>query len=251
MANPVPPTPADMRESEASGATAAIFADIRAVQRAGNVNYIWRHLATIPDALDAAWLRVKPRTGEIRDFGEAVWSRAQILARPCLGAASGLPAWPEEASRVFASYAVGNRWNLAALTLLLTGRLPDVPEAQAPQPVSGVPAIPAFDALPEPVKGAITALANAGPGADSGIRPSLWVHLGLWPETLLAIEPGLSAILRSDAFRSGHADLLEFCGRPDPENEGLPAEAVHSLKRFQRRISEMTLIGALLQPESR
>ena len=53
------PVPA-VTEAEATGETAAIFADIRAVYRVGAVNLIWRHLATIPDALPWAWRAIRP-----------------------------------------------------------------------------------------------------------------------------------------------------------------------------------------------
>ena len=45
MSDPV----AAVTEAEASGETAEIFADIRAVYGVSVVNLIWRHLATFPD----------------------------------------------------------------------------------------------------------------------------------------------------------------------------------------------------------
>ena len=44
MSDPVPA----IREADATGAVAAIFADIRAVFGVGVVNLIWRHLAVFP-----------------------------------------------------------------------------------------------------------------------------------------------------------------------------------------------------------
>lgn len=56
MSDPV----AAMTETEASGETAAIFADIRSVYGVSVVNLIWRHLATFPGALPWAWGTVRP-----------------------------------------------------------------------------------------------------------------------------------------------------------------------------------------------
>src|SRR3954464_6880418 len=56
MQDPVPA----IAEADASGETAAIFTDIRAVLGVGVVNLIWRHLATIPGALPWAWGTMRP-----------------------------------------------------------------------------------------------------------------------------------------------------------------------------------------------
>jgi hypothetical protein len=51
MSDPVPA----IAEASATGAVAELFADIRLVLGVEVVNLIWRHLATIPDALPRAW----------------------------------------------------------------------------------------------------------------------------------------------------------------------------------------------------
>lgn len=243
---PAPSTPADLRENEAKGEIAAIFADIRATQGGNNVNYIWRHLATIPGALGIAWGLVKTRHGEIQAFGETIWAAAGRLGEAHGIAPIPLAALPEEGRAVLDSYARGNRWNLAALTLLLDGGLPSAAVGQVGlAPASGhIPPLPAFGDLPDAVKDAIDSLAKAGPAADSAIRPSLWVHLALWPEFLLALEPRLAQVLRSQPFRQAHAELLSSCRGPGLACNGMPEAAIVSLNRFRRRIAEMTLLGA-------
>src|ERR1700733_11582565 len=57
MSDPVPA----ITEAAATGETAAIFADIRQVLGVDVVNLIWRHLATIDDALPWTW-------GTLRQF---------------------------------------------------------------------------------------------------------------------------------------------------------------------------------------
>jgi hypothetical protein len=49
-----------VREDEASGAIARIFADIRETLNVEVVNLIWRHLATMPGALERVWDILKP-----------------------------------------------------------------------------------------------------------------------------------------------------------------------------------------------
>ena len=70
------PLPA-VTEAEASGETAAIFADFRALLGVSMVNLIWRHLATIPGALPWAWAALR---GLGR--GTAVVDAAAMLGRP-------------------------------------------------------------------------------------------------------------------------------------------------------------------------
>ncbi len=56
MSDPVPA----VTEAEATGETAAIYADIRRVYGVSVVNLVWRHLATFPGALPWAWETVQP-----------------------------------------------------------------------------------------------------------------------------------------------------------------------------------------------
>lgn len=53
------PVPAVI-EREVRGSTAEIFADIRRTLSVDVVNLIWRHLATMPGALERAWASLKP-----------------------------------------------------------------------------------------------------------------------------------------------------------------------------------------------
>ncbi len=62
---------AEIPEAEASGALAATYRDIRAVTGVGMVNLIWRHMATIPNALDWAWGSVRPPFVSGRIAGES------------------------------------------------------------------------------------------------------------------------------------------------------------------------------------
>ena len=79
MSDPVPA----IAEAAATGATAEIFADIRHVLGVEVVNLIWRHLATIPDALPWAWGMLRPlyADGTIAD-------RSACPARPARAAAA-------------------------------------------------------------------------------------------------------------------------------------------------------------------
>jgi hypothetical protein len=54
--DPVP----SVTESDASGRTRQIFAEIRETLNVDVVNLVWRHLATMPGALEWVWESLKP-----------------------------------------------------------------------------------------------------------------------------------------------------------------------------------------------
>ena len=64
---------ASVREDDAAGEIAKIFADIRNVLGTSVVNLIWRNLATMPGALEWTWSTVRPLyLGDAPRHAEAV-----------------------------------------------------------------------------------------------------------------------------------------------------------------------------------
>ena len=80
MSDPVPA----IAEASATGAVAEIFADIPTVLGVEVVNLIWRHLATIPDALPWAWGMLRPlyADGTIRAEAQALHTRIALPHLP-------------------------------------------------------------------------------------------------------------------------------------------------------------------------
>ncbi len=85
MSDPVPA----ITEAAATGETAAIFADIRQVLGVDVVNLIWRHLATIDDALPWTWGTLRPLYADGSVINEAT----------ALHKALALPPMPPDSSR--------------------------------------------------------------------------------------------------------------------------------------------------------
>jgi hypothetical protein len=109
------PFPA-VAEAEATGETAALFADIRATVGVRVVNLVWRHLATLDGALPWAWGAVKPLyllgvadTAAVRFREEMILPKLSTLA-------GGEPA---SVDAVLASYDHSNTINLFALGALV------------------------------------------------------------------------------------------------------------------------------------
>jgi hypothetical protein len=124
MSDPVPA----ISEASATGAVAEIFSDIRTVLGVEVVNLIWRHLATIPDALPWAWGMLRPlyADGTIRAEAQALHTRIALPHLPPfphdLLAAVGLGGDDLASIRnILAAYDRTNAMALIALSALLCG----------------------------------------------------------------------------------------------------------------------------------
>jgi hypothetical protein len=103
-------------EAAATGGTAALFADIRAIVGVRVVNLVWRHLATIDGALPWAWGAVKPLYLQGMVDCAAVRFR-ESMSLPVLGSLAGEQ--PKSVDDVLASYDHSNTINLFALGALV------------------------------------------------------------------------------------------------------------------------------------
>ena len=228
---------AEIPESEAAGALALCYADIRRRLGVPVVNLIWRHLAALGE-IEACWERV-------RDDLPTIEARAAGLngaARQMAGEwpAPGPLPWPAPASDILVSYERGNSLNLATVRQLL-GCAPSEAEGSLPKAPARLPPVPPFASLAPASQAAVEALAAAGPGADTGIRPTLWVHLACAPPLLAAAAQSLPPLLAHERFRAAHARLTALA--PQRAGDGLSDAAADALARFNRRIGEMLLIG--------
>lgn len=231
---------AEVPEAEATGALARCYADIRLKLGMPVVNLIWRHLAALGE-IDGCWERVRDDIGLIERHGAVLHAASYSLIAP-LPPPAPLD-WTSPGQKILVSYERGNSLNLATVRLLLGcpepgegGSLPHAPDH--------VPPVPRFANLPPVLQAAIERLAEAGPGADTGIRPTLWVHLACLPDLLEAIAATIPAMLADERFRTAHARLT--VPAVDAAAKGLSETAALALQRFNRRIGEMLLIGLYL-----
>jgi hypothetical protein len=234
---------AEIAEDEAGGEITRCYADIRARFGLPVVNLIWRHLAAL-GYLESSWASVRDRLPMLIAHAGEVNRAARRLAQAC-----PLPPMPTPspaAMDILAAYGRGNSLNLATVRILLGG---DPASAESP-PLEAAPArippVPRFSELPEPMRAIVERLAAAGPGADTGIRPTLWVHLALEPRYMSAIEDPVMSLLRHPSFRAAHVALSTL---PSGGRAAMPEALGIALNRFNRRISEMLLVGlCLMQP---
>lgn len=273
----IDPIPA-IREEDAEGETADLFADLRAGLGVPFVNLIWRHLATIPGGLAWTWHTVKPLYASA-DLAAAEADLRGMVRLPGLAPmpdhawdAAGIdPAARATISRLLADYTHANSANFLAL---LVARAVLRGEAQrngrgegesqgraegAPIPASALPGLPALSDLSPPVLALVRDLDGFGRLGESEAIASLYRHLAHWPAYLAVAYAALLPLHRSGLLAAEqerliaagrrHATTLARHAVPAP---ALDAEAagriLSALDSFTRlMIGRMIVMGTALQ----
>jgi hypothetical protein len=191
------PFPA-VAEAEATGETAALFADIRATIGVRVVNLVWRHLATLDGSLPWAWGVVKPLySSGIVDSAAVRFRETMIL--PDLGPLAGKE--PASVDAVLASYDHSNTINLFALGALVAwlrgeAAAEGTPE-QGPRLLAPDVALPKLaseaDVSPETWQ-RVLRLNRFGDRAQPLILASMYRHLAHAPAFLQRLETVLATI---------------------------------------------------------
>ena len=203
--DPVPAIP----EADATGEIAAIYGDIRETLGVPVVNLIWRHLATMPDALPWTWSVVRPI------YASGAVGRAAAHLRGSMELPAVTP-WPADVidslgldsadlagiGRVLASYDRSNAMNMVALGALkavLEQRQDTSPLAEVAdtQEVDG--ALPKLLTFPEmqPATANLVYRLNAFGDSEHRVIASMYRHLAHWPPFLALIWERLEPINRS------------------------------------------------------
>ena len=148
-----------IREADARGEIAEIFADIRKVLGTSVVNLIWRHLATMPGALSWTWATVRPLyLGAAPLHAESVRRTVALPELPGFSADTLLAAGIGESDsaiirNVLDSYQYTNALALVVLSALLAHFEPHpvasvTAAGSAPSPTGvKIPELPPMDAL--------------------------------------------------------------------------------------------------------
>ena len=199
-------------EAEATGATAEIFADIRAVLGVGVVNLIWRHLATMPGALPWAWDTLRPAyvDGTIAMQAASLHDDLDLprlpIFPPQVLAAAGLSGEDVTAiGNILAAYDHTNSMALIALSALrrqlhdsspACGAVPG--EGVPHEPLAAIPLPPLLDLadLPPSTAELVLILNRLGVRSETPILASMYRHLAYWPSYLAL---GWVAVSQADA----------------------------------------------------
>ena len=191
-----------LAESDATGRTAEVFADIRAAMAIPLVTSIWRVLAGLNGALQATWALAAPvvRTGQsdaalVRLRAEMSWPRPAVPL--------GDDVWKRDMAQIralVAAYTRGNALTLLTLSALVTeatGKPATLPVPLGPGRWPSLPPLPPRDAIGADTWVLVERVNRIGATADQPGVATLWRHLSAWPSLLRAIDAAL-APLQSD-----------------------------------------------------
>jgi hypothetical protein len=258
-----------IREADARGEIAEIFADIRKVVGTSVVNLVWRHLATIPGALPWTWATVRPLyLGTAPRHAESVRRGIALPELPGFSADTLLAAGIDESDQaiirhVLDSYQHTNALALVVLSALLAHFEPrpadPIGVAQtAPPPASvKIPELPPMDALDPEVARLVNELNGFGEDTEPQLIASMYRHLAYWPAYLalvrtmlvpLQADGRLDALTRATrALGHAHGNVLATQLKPAPPPDTL-ADALKSCRLFvEHPIARMTGLCALIR----
>ena len=265
----------ELPEAQASGEQRRIYSEIRRLSAVPMVALIYRHLATIPGALEWAWGLIGPAmlTGRVQQRAWEIAAAAVIPGNRAIPHAAlrvaGIDAAAEAAiGQVLDAYNRSNPVNMLVVGCLarhlaqqggqtaaaLASRW-QPPPAPLPLPAMVDPA-----AMTPAVRELVLLLTDRDDGrAPSPLWPSLYRHLANWPAMLgyasIVIVPEFAAIDAAAArLHEQVADASADLARQTAPSANLVAPQAgqrqrlqSAMDRFGSRIPEMVVIGGLLR----
>lgn len=262
---------------DASGVTLEIYRSIEAALGVRLVNLVYRHLATIPGALEWAWAVVgdgfqdqtyRQHSAVLVELGGAI-DETGVAARAISLKAHGLTA--PEAKSVIATLDAYNRANpmnalsLRVIALALTeGWRPPAQRisVSAVDPLTELLPMGNLDDLDRETSALMSDLAFFTTGEKSDLVPSLFRHLTAWPALLEGVRDWLRP-LHEDGVVDEHsrriseeADIIanrifnEMTAADDalaPPAEDVRAALSKTIAQFLPAICRMIVIGGLLR----
>jgi hypothetical protein len=205
----------ELSERDATGEKAAIYAEMKRLGAVPMVALIFRHLATLPGALEWTWGAIGPawKTGRLQEEAWRIARTTSLAAIAPIPRAALPPLGVDEAGLreihvVLDAYNLANPENM--LSILCVLRLVDGTQASQPleirawtPPPAPGPLVPMTDVATMPREVAALLDLVAAPGADKGPRvvQSLYRHFGHRPAFL-----ALAITLLRQRFADGSID---------------------------------------------
>jgi len=207
-------------EATATGATAEIFADIRATMGIPLITSIWRGLAGMEDCLPRVWALTKP----IYLSGLPEGALARVIARanlplpeplaPTQLACVGIsPRDLDDIRAILAAYNRSNGMNLVALAALVTPPERDRTTSSKPASTAHWPPLPPLlqrDAIDEDTWVLIRHVNSFGASGIDAHVATLWRHMAHWPGLLALIHAAFAPLQASGAIPAATAQVMRL-----------------------------------------
>lgn len=260
---------AELAERDASGEKAQIYAEIRRLGGVPMVALIFRHLATLPGAIEWMWAAVGPvwRQGLLQEEAWQIARRAPIeplppIPREALAVLGVDAAGIAEAHIVLKAYNRANPENLLTvlclLQLLAGGTAAQALAARDWQPPTApAPLVPMGDvaAMPPQIVQLLDLVATAGDAGGPRVVQSLYRHFFHRPQFLALAVTLIVARLRDGsiehAAKATQTEMAAAAARLIRHMSAPPAP--HPLMRAPLErfgggvIAQMIVVGALLE----
>ena len=255
---------AEIHEADASGETAAIYAELREALGVPLVNLIWRHFAALPGVLPELWATVRP-VAQAQELRDGVAGMKRSVARIMAPRLRELPVLSPGQIAVVAIYNRGNCSNLQLLTALRrvlagapAGHGPSLARAASLPPLPAAPPMPRLETLDPGTAQQVRELAALHGKEGATAIPSLYRHLALWPELLPGLRAALAGLAGSGLLRQGRvaliaeaeataSRLLPALRPPTGLPTGQRPAVLAALEAFTGRlIAELSVVGLML-----
>ncbi len=273
------PSLPEIKESDATGETAALYDDIRAVIGVPMVNLLFRHMATVPGCLHWAWSTIRPLyiNAKIPNAAAALTSRVLPGQKVDLSGPLNEAALSSDdksaIERVLDAYGRANPMNLIGLKIidLALDQRPQSENLSSSNPLSdkdlkvdhtleALLPMADLETAPKDVRAALHELAVQIHGGDTGVVPSLYRHFGQWPTFLRSLKLNLASVLEGPDFETAAQDMKGageeqaerfYFTLPLPDLEPPNVETAQALKRliaqFPPNICRMTVLATVLR----
>lgn len=264
----------ELAPSEATAETHDIYEAIAASLGVRLINLVYRHLATVPGALEWAWGTVGESftSGVFARESGALVAMVQSGAPPAetisLSAAGLSEADGAAVISTLDAYNTANPMNAISLQVVALALAAGRPASQTAAPTpAGAPLAPLLpiaplDGLPSDLMDRLYLLAVQSTGRQSEIVPSLFRHFTAWPDLLVALsdwlgpvaDSGVVDVLSERIFAAAGVSAQQiFAALPEPGTDASapPRETLDALQKtvqiFPPAICRMIVIGALLR----
>ncbi len=264
----------EVKEADATGVIAEIYADIRHALRVPMVNLIFRHMATVPGCLEWVWGTLGPiyTTGQVITAAETLLADRKPL--PLHFSASEIASWNIDTAavaRTCESYGRANPVNLLGLKALQFIMVESAQARARRKPARGQPLkAPAVElpllppmadmaTLTGEVKTTLLALTQQLHGHDGRVIPSFYRHFTAWPGLLAGLRTQLQPLIDSGSLmeaadalnRNAHgAARMLYLDSPvtriEPPSDAVLASLTELIDLFPPKICKMTLIARAL-----
>ena len=265
---------AELRERDATGEIAAIYAEIRRLWGVPYVSSLQRHLATRPGWLEWTWAALGPAFAS-GGAQVAAWRAAESLTVPRLAAISrsALRVWGVDADGEAAiRSACASFVRVSPVNLVLSGLLRRLLRGERPAGAAGVsrgwmppaplgplPALVDLATLPPAQQAMLNSMGTMV--GEEPFVPGLYRMLGSWPAFLAHVATVLRPHLEDAATRSACLRLLDAVDaeippvfatlRPLPANPPMPpaaqfADVLAALDTYRKTSPEMVVFGRMI-----